>query len=111
MTDTYVLEHIQRLRKQRGWSVYKLAKKSGIQYSSLNTMLKHGHIPTIGSLIKICNGFNVTLSQFFAYNNTANKTSEFIAIWNMLDETSQNYTLNYMKGLARLPMIVDENLQ
>ena len=56
MKDTLVPIKILELCKLRGITIYKLSKKSNIPYSSLNTMLKHQHIPTISSLIKICNG-------------------------------------------------------
>ena len=66
MKDFYVLDHIIKLLQERHITVYKLAKSSGITYSSLNSMLKGRHIPSINNLIKICNGFNMPLSQFFA---------------------------------------------
>lgn len=65
MKDFYVLDHIRKLLQERHMTVYKLAKLSGIPHSSLNSMLKGRHIPSLNNLIKICNGFDMPLSQFF----------------------------------------------
>lgn len=105
MEDTYVVEYIKDLCKQREWSNYKLAKESGIPFSSLNTMLKHGHIPTTNNLIKICNGFGITLSQFFSgiegLTEPSTEDQELLSIWHLLDEHSKELALSYMYGLAR----------
>ncbi len=105
MEDTYVVEYIKDLCKQRGWSYYRLAKEFGIPLSSLNTMLKHGHIPTTNNLIKICKGFGITLSQFFSgiegLTEPSTEEHELISIWHLLDNHSKELALSYMYGLAR----------
>ena len=57
---------IQTLLDQRSWSLYKLAKESGIPYSSLSSLFQNNNQPTISTLEKLCDGFHVTLSEFFA---------------------------------------------
>lgn len=66
MEDNSTLIRIQELCKQRGWSLYKLAKESDIAYSSLNNIFLRNTQPTIPTLEKICNGFGIKLSEFFA---------------------------------------------
>jgi transcriptional regulator with XRE-family HTH domain len=61
-----VLQKIQTLMDEREWSLYKLAQKSGIPYSSLSSLFRKDNQPTISSLEKICAGFHITLSEFFA---------------------------------------------
>lgn len=103
MEDTYVLNHIRELCNQRGWTYYKLAQESNIPYSSLNTMLKKQHIPSIYNLIKICRGFDITLSEFFSdaeENGIDDKKTELFNLWNLLDENSKKFVLTYMYGLA-----------
>jgi transcriptional regulator with XRE-family HTH domain len=65
MESNTTLLRIQELCNQRGWSLYKLAKESGIAYSSLNNIFIRNTQPTIPTLEKICNGFNITMSDFF----------------------------------------------
>ena len=39
MQEFAVITHIQELCNARGWTYYRLAKESGITYSTLSTML------------------------------------------------------------------------
>lgn len=114
MEDTWVVEHIKDLCKQRGWSYYKLAQKANIPFSSLNTMLKHGHIPTTNNLIKICNGFGIKVSQFFAeiegLTEPNTEEQELLSIWHLLDEQSKELALSYMYGLAKKERKIKDGL-
>ena len=56
---------IRRLCEARSWTVYRLAKESGITYSTLSTMLSQDNTPTFPTLEKLCHGFGITLGQFF----------------------------------------------
>lgn len=56
---------IEKLRFQRGWSLYELAQEAGITQSTLSSMLKRGNPPRIDTLVSICDAFGITLSQFF----------------------------------------------
>lgn len=60
-----VLERINELRKNRGWSIYKLAEESGITQSTLANMFIRKSNPSIPTLIQLCESFGITLSQFF----------------------------------------------
>jgi transcriptional regulator with XRE-family HTH domain len=63
-----VLMKIKKLMDERGWSLYKLAKESGIPYSSLNSLFQKNNQPTITTLEKICAGFHITMKEFFSEN-------------------------------------------
>lgn len=60
-----ILDKITRLRLERGWSEYQLAEKSGLTQSTISTWYRKNMLPTIPSLIKICDAFGMSLSQFF----------------------------------------------
>lgn len=94
-----VLAEITRLRLERGWNEYELAKHCGlsqstistwyrknqtptiqtldkvckglITQSTISTWYRENQLPTIKSLDKICSGCGITLSQFFAENGDA----------------------------------------
>ena len=68
MIENKVVDRINELLEYNRWTPYKLAKESGIPYSSLNNLLKHKNCPTIPTLEKICNGFNITLTDFFNFD-------------------------------------------
>lgn len=109
MEDIFVVDHVKELCEQRGWTLYRLAKNSGIAYSALNTMIKKNHIPTMNSLIKICKGFDITVAQFFqGMQPITDEQSEILNIWNTLDDSRKALAKCYMYGLARqLPPFSD----
>lgn len=59
---------IQSLLKERNWTLYHLAKKSCIPYSSLNSLFQKNNQPTISTLEKICFGFGISMTEFFSDN-------------------------------------------
>lgn len=59
---------IQSLLAERNWTIYKLSKESKIPYSSLNSLFLKNNQPTIATLEKICEGFHITMSDFFSDN-------------------------------------------
>ena len=60
-----IIEKINALRQEYGWSVNNLAMEAGLTQSTLNSMLTRNTPPKIDTLQAICNAFNITLSQFF----------------------------------------------
>lgn len=57
---------IKELMDERGWTIYELSKRSGLAQTTISNMWKRNTEPTIPSLRAICNGFGITLAQFFA---------------------------------------------
>ena len=64
-----VLDKIVQLREARKWSEYLLAEKSGLTQSTISSWYRKNMLPTIPSLQKICDAFDITLSQFFMEEN------------------------------------------
>ena len=58
-------ERILQLLKERNWTEYRLAKESGLSQSTISNLFKRNTTPSIPTLEAICNGFGITLSQFF----------------------------------------------
>lgn len=72
--DTH--ERLRRLLAERGWSVYRLAVNCGLSESTLANIFKRNTVPSVATLEAICNGFGITLSQFFAENEMVELTPE-----------------------------------
>lgn len=104
MNDFDVLGRVRQLCEARSWSYYRLAKASGIPYSTLNTMLHKSYVPTVPSLQKICDGFGITLAQFFSDKDEVSLLTkdqrECLEQWDDLDKRSKELALAYMQGLA-----------
>lgn len=103
MEEYEIIERIKSLCNARSWTFYRLAKESGITYSTLCTMLHKANAPSIPTLIKICNGFGITLSQFFdSENGTALLTSNqraHLSQWNRLSAENQATAQKYIDFL------------
>lgn len=63
-----VLERITLLREKKNWTEYQLAEHSGLTQSTISSWYKKSMLPTISSLEKICEAYNISLSEFFADN-------------------------------------------
>lgn len=82
-----VLSRLQELRENRGWSVYKLSKLSGIPQSTLATWYQKNLYPPIDKLEIICNTFGISLAEFFSTGTIKSLSGEQLALldhWNLL---------------------------
>ena len=66
-----VLEKIDKLRKERGWSVNYLAMEAELTQSTLNNLYTRKTEPKISTLRSICKAFGITLAEFFNDEETA----------------------------------------
>lgn len=103
MQESDIIKRIDELCKTRSWTTYRLAKESGITYSTLCTLLHKTNAPSFATLAKICDGLGITLAQFF---DTANEPAlltaeqkEIVALWNSLSEENQKAANQYLQFL------------
>ena len=61
-----VHEKLNRILSEKGWSAYRLAKECGLSEATIANVFRRNANPSIPTLEAICNGFGITLSQFFA---------------------------------------------
>lgn len=64
-----VLERILQLRLERNWSEYRLSEESGIAQTTISSWFKKEICPSIPSLEKICDAYNISMAQFFNFDN------------------------------------------
>lgn len=98
-----VLEQITYYRKIKGWTEYQLAEKSGLTQSTISSWYRKNMLPSIASLEKICNAFEITLSQFFATEEDSFSLTalqkELLLEANRLTESQKLALLNFFKTL------------
>ena len=103
MQELNIIARIQNLCDARGWTIYRLARQSGITYSTLCTMLHKATAPSLPTLAKICRGFDITLSEFFDSENDWATLSEdqkkHLHQWSSLSKTDQQAIEKYMQYL------------
>lgn len=101
-----VIGRVKALCAARGWTYYRLAKESGIAYSTLSTILNKVNAPSVPTLEKICEGFGISLSQFFAQEEAdAALTQEqrrHLQRWDQLDEAGRRMAEGYIQALLDL---------
>lgn len=102
-----VLERIMQERLTRGWSEYTLAKNSGIPQSTISTWYRKKLQPSISSIEKICEGFDITLSQFFTYENQNNtltsRQQDILELWSYLNENQKEKISEMIKAFIEIP--------
>lgn len=99
-----VIDRIEQLMNQRGWSVYRLGKESGLSQSTLAHVFRKDSEPTISTLETICNTFGITLSQFFAEGDFVSLTPEqrdVLDKWASLSEEQKELVLNMIANMRR----------
>jgi transcriptional regulator with XRE-family HTH domain len=98
-----ILERIKKLRDERGWSNYRLAKEANISENTLNNLFRRNNLPTIPTLEIICTGFGISLSQFFAERGEPVELSEIqremLTEWDALTDNQKSSLLDFLKTL------------
>lgn len=61
-----ILQRILDLRLERGWTEHGFAQRAGIPQSTISSWYRNGQIPSTPTIEKICDTFDITMSQFFA---------------------------------------------
>ena len=101
--DTH--ERLRQLLAERGWSVYRLAVNCGLSESTLANIFKRNTVPSVATLEAICNGFGITLSQFFAENKMVELTPELKELF----DNWVNLTIEQKSAIQQLLKSMQKN--
>lgn len=105
MNDFDPLKRIQELCAERNWSYYRLAKASGITYSTLSTMINKHNMPSLSTLQRLCSGFGISMTDFFEPDRSrtglTDEQSQCLTLFTPLSHEDKQLVLSYMKGLNR----------
>ena len=103
------LARIDELCQQNNWTHYRIAKESDIPLNSFNSMYKRNTYPTIPTLEKICDGFQISMKDFFDDNLVLSEhpalSSEETALverYRELSKTDRLLIFAYLDGLQRI---------
>ena len=92
---------IEKLRFQRGWSMYELAQEAGITQSTLTSIMKRGNPPKIETLESICEAFGITLAQFFLEDEElevlGKNEKELISLFRRIPQVKQQALIDLLK--------------
>lgn len=107
MEENSALLRIKEYMRENNWTVYHLAKESGLSYSSLNNLFRRNTEPTLPTLRKICDGLGVSLSAFFDDADTpitaaySQDERALIELYRALSKADRALLFAYGEGLAK----------
>lgn len=98
-----VLVKLQELLNERGWTEYKLAKKAGLNESTISNIYRRNTVPTVATLEAICNAFGITMSEFFSENGSnivelTPQTKELLDAWMPLSQEQRDALLHVARA-------------
>ena len=97
-----VKKKLLELMQERHWSYYKLAKESGISWSTIRNMFDRGTEPTIPTLEAICKGLNISLEELLLGEDVAKLTPEqreLLSNWKKLTDKDKQLYLALLRSL------------
>lgn len=88
-------------------SQYELSKRAGIAQSSLSTLINQDSMPKIQTLQKICDGFGITLSQFFLtedrkYPDLSEEQIDILETWGTLSAKEKTAAQEIIRSLINM---------
>lgn len=101
-----VLTRIKILREQRGWSVYKMAKLSGIPQSTIATWYQKNLCPPLDKIEILCNTFGITLTDFFSTGDILHNMTdadELLSKWILLTPSQKKAILTVINTFLISP--------
>lgn len=104
-TENYIAKRINELCEMQGISKYQLAKQSGISESSISNLINRHSDPQCSTINKICDGFGITMSQFFLNNEKrCDLTAEqqnILNLWDTLESNDKKLVEAYIEGIKK----------
>lgn len=95
-----ILNKIDRLRTERNWSIYKLAEEAGLTQSTVANMFARDTLPSIKTLEAICSALGISLSEFFAEDNSSNfEDAMIINAYNKLSQRDKRIIKSLLKAM------------
>ncbi len=98
-----ISSRIKELLKQRNWSTHDLAEIADIKYSTLRSWINGRSIPTVELLTKLCDTFEISLSEFFAEDSVdielTLRQQRILDKWKLLNDSEQQAVLAILETL------------
>lgn len=101
MNSLEILDKVDKLRKQKGFSVYRLTKEAGISHNTLNSWRKRQTMPSFAVLEAICDTLGVSISILLMDSSTAHsdltsETKRMLELWYMLNRSQKITFINLL---------------
>lgn len=88
----------------RNWTEYHLSLKSGLPQSTISSWYRKNMLPSIASLEKICNAFDMTMAQFLAEDSSMAEITpdqrKLLDRWELLSAVQKKAFLELMESVT-----------
>lgn len=96
------VKRIEELLHERRWTYYRLSQECDVSEGALNNMKARKDI-RLSTIEKICDGFKITLPQFFALSNSEPVTltkeqKHILDLWATLTATEKESILQIIQN-------------
>lgn len=98
-----VLARIQQLMDERGWTMYRLSKESGLHIKTVCNMFNRNSMPSIPTLEAMCKAFGISVPQFFSQMEIEEVTPELKEIihrWPHLSATQREAFMSMIRAFS-----------
>ncbi len=95
-------KRISQLMEEHGWTKYRLSKQCGLSEATIVNIFRRNAVPSIYTIEAICNGFGITISQFFAEDESVELSPELRELfdaWLFLTPTQKAAILQTIKEM------------
>ncbi len=99
-----IMQKIEELNKERGWSFYELSKQTDIAESTIYTWKRKNKCPSLPVLEKICKAYGISLYQFFngiGDNTLTDEQKLVLNTWSILTKQQKENVLMTMELFAQ----------
>lgn len=107
VTAKWLIDRIDNLRGEKNMSEYRLCELSGVTTSTMSAMRRRTSMPQIQTIIKICDVFGISLSDFFKPTAEpksgmylSDKEMEIVTYLRNMTEADFILVLTYAKALS-----------
>lgn len=67
MNNNEIPQRIRNLTNERNITINELAKRSKLTQSTINNIINENKSPTLKTIVKICSGLNISVTDFFDF--------------------------------------------
>ncbi len=103
-----IVNKIDRMRVERGWSIYKLAQEADISQQTFHQWLEGKALPSYKALQNIAQAYGITIAELVADSPLIEVTPEIKQLydkWNCLTkderQSVQSIVENYIKAKTK----------